>query len=144
MIKMIKFKGNALLTALLLGGASVLTNCSSAATNNAAITKANADNTAVVNSKSVNTNTQIAKTDAPPNGKIGIAECDEYIKKFEACVNTKVPESQRPNFMSSFNNMRQVWKVAADNPQIKPTVAGSCKQALEASKKSMSSFACTW
>ena len=143
---MMKFNRNGFVIALVLGGIFTLTNCGSATTTNTTVNKANTGNTAVVvNSQNVNTTT-IAKTDVAANGKIGIPECDDYVEKFEACVNNKVPEGQRANFMSSFNSMRQSWKAiaVADNPQAKAALAAGCKQSMEASKKTMSSFACAW
>lgn len=147
MTKMMKINKNGFVIALVLGGIFALTNCSSVATNNATANKSNIGNTAVVvNSQSANSTTDAAKTGDTAIGKIGIPECDDYVEKFEACVNTKVPEGQRANFMSSFNSMRESWKaiVVADNPQSKAALAAGCKQSMEASKKTMSSFACAW
>jgi len=145
MIKMTKINKNGFVIALVLGGVFTLTNCNSAATTNTAMNKTNSGNTAVVvSNQSANTTTEVAEKDVAALGKIGIPECDEYVEKFEACVNTKVPESQRANFMSSFISMRQSWKAIANNPQTKSELAKGCKQSMEASKKTMSSFACTW
>lgn len=143
---MIKLNGKAFVAAFILGGTFALTNCSSATSNTT--TKSNAENTAVVvNSKTANSMTDIAKNNGNENGKIGIAECDEYVEKFEACLNTKVPEGQRANFMSSFNSMRDAWKKTVEgssDPSTKAALAAGCKQSLEGSKKTMASFACTW
>ena len=144
MLKLIK---NGFVIALVSGSIFALTNCNSMATTNTAVNKANTGNIAVpVNIQSANTTTGTAKTDIAANSKIGIPECDHYVEKFEACVNTKVPEGQRANFMSSFNSMRESWKAiaVADNPQAKTALAAGCKQSLEASKKTMISFACAW
>lgn len=143
---MIKVNKNGFVIAFVLGIVFMLTNCGSATTNTTA-NKANTGNTAVVvNSQNANTTTDVAKTDVAANGKIGIPECDDYVEKFEACVNNKVPEGQRANFMSSFNSMRESWKAiaVANNPQAKAALAAGCKQSMEASKKTMSSFACNW
>jgi hypothetical protein len=144
---MIKLNGKAFVAALILGGTFALTNCSSA-TSNTTTTKSNAENTAVaVNSKTANSTTDVAKNNGNENGKIGIAECDEYVEKYEACVNTKVPKGQRANFMSSFNSMREAWKKTVEgssDPSTKAALAAGCKQSLEGSKKMMASFACTW
>ena len=138
---MIKLNRNALLTVVLLGATTGLTNCSSTPTT----TVTNTGNTGVViNSKPTNTTADVVKTDAPTGDKIGVPECDEYIAKYEACINGKVPEAQRAMFKTSFDTMRKTWKDAAANPQAKAGLATGCKQALETAKQSMSAFSCAW
>ncbi len=84
------------------------------------------------------------KSTASSADKVGVAECDEYIEKYDACVTGKVPEAARAAMRSSIEQMRQLWKSAAANPQAKAALAGGCKQALETTKQSMSSYACAW
>lgn len=76
--------------------------------------------------------------------KIGVAECDEYIQKYEACVNSKVPESMRATVKASLDTARKMWKDAAATPQGKAGLATACKQALETAKTSMGSYGCSW
>src|SRR4051794_13911833 len=49
--------------------------------------------------------------------KIGVAECDEYIQKYEAYVSGKVPEAARATYKTSLDAMRTSWKKAAETPQ---------------------------
>ena len=49
------------------------------------------------------------------NGKIGIAICDEYIKKYEECVNKKVPETVRVSLKEPFDKMRSQWEKMAQD-----------------------------
>jgi hypothetical protein len=83
-------------------------------------------------------------TAASSADKIGVAECDEYIEKYEACVTGKVPEAARAAMLASIGQMRQSWKQVAANPQAKASLAGGCKQAQEAAKQTMSAYACAW
>ena len=76
--------------------------------------------------------------------KIGVAECDEYIQKYEACVNSKVPETARSMVKANLDTMRAAWKRAAETPQGKAGLATACKQALETAKTSMGSYGCSW
>jgi len=76
--------------------------------------------------------------------KIGVAECDEYIQKYEACVNSKVPEAMRASIKGSMETARKMWKDAAATPQGKAGLATACKQALETAKSSMGSYGCSW
>lgn len=75
--------------------------------------------------------------------KIGVAECDEYIQKYEACVG-KVPAAAQATYKQSLDTMRTTWKKSAETPQGKAALAQGCKTALESAKASMSSFGCSW
>jgi hypothetical protein len=85
-------------------------------------------------------NTKTAST----GDKIGVAECDEYIEKYEACLNEKVPEAQKATFKSSLDTMRKSWKDAASTPAGKDAMKTGCKSALDQAKTSMASFGCKW
>lgn len=137
---MIKITKNLFLIVALAGGTIGFANCSSAPT------ASNSGNTTVVtNTKPANATTETAKTETASAGdKIGVSECDEYITKYEACVNSKVPEAQRAMFKSQFETMRKSWKDAAATPQGKAGLATGCKAALDTAKQSMSAFSCAW
>lgn len=79
---------------------------------------------------------------ASTGDKIGVPECDEYITKYEACVNDNVPENMRASLKTSFEESRKGWKTLADNPQTKATLPNVCKQAMEAAKQAMASYKC--
>ena len=76
--------------------------------------------------------------------KIGVAECDDFIAKYEACVTGKVPAAQQAAFKSSIATWRKSWKDLAANPQTKATLASVCKTQLDQAKTSLGSFGCTW
>lgn len=76
--------------------------------------------------------------------KIGVAECDEFIQKYEACVNSKVPEAARSMVKANLDSMRTAWKKAAETPQGKAGLAQGCKQALDQAKTTMGSYGCSW
>lgn len=125
------------MVAALLCGVISLASCSSAPATNS--------NTAVV----VNKPADAPKTDAPKTettsaDSVGVPECDEYIKKYEACINSKVPEAQRSTYKSSFETLRKSWKDAAASPQGKAGLATGCKQALESAKQTFGSYGCAW
>ena len=76
--------------------------------------------------------------------KIGIAECDDFIAKYEACVSGKVPEAARASYQTALKQWRESWKKLADNPQTKGTLAAACKQAREQQETALKSYGCTW
>ena len=76
------------------------------------------------------------------SGDIGVPECDAYIKKYEACLNDKVPAQARDMMKSSFEQARNSWREAAKTPQGKEGLAAACKQATDAAKQSMGAYGC--
>lgn len=134
-----------LATVSVLGLMLVSFGCGGAATNN---TTANTTNTANKPANTTTTNTtstETAKTETSA-GDIGVPECDDYIKKYEACL-TKVakqaPQAE-PALKDSFQKARDGWKAAAATPQGKATLASACKQAHDAAKASMAAYSCEW
>ncbi len=118
-----KLKSNIFLTFALLCGLMLFANCGGA--NTAANTASNA---------------------ATSGDSVGVPECDEYIKKYEACltsITAKAPQAA-PGMKTAFEAQRKAFKDAAANPSSKATLATTCKQAIENAKQSTSSFSCTW
>lgn len=77
-------------------------------------------------------------------GDIGVAECDDFLKKYEACVSGKVPAAAQATFKSSMEQWRTSWKQLAANPQTKATLAAACKSSMDTAKTSLASYNCTW
>jgi hypothetical protein len=124
--------------------------CGGAATNTSNTTANKPANTTVTttsNTTTTTTNTAAnteTKADATEPGT-GVAECDEYIKKYEACLTTiaaKAPQAA-PGLKSSFEAQRTAFRSAASTPQGKATLPATCKQATETAKTSTSQW-CTW
>ena len=113
--------------------AFVLIGCSKTeTTNNSNSTTSNSNKT-----------TTTSSTSATSTGdKIGVPECDDYIAKYEACINGKVPEMARAQFNSAMKSARDAWRQAASTPQGKAGLAAACKQATEQAKTSMKSYGC--
>jgi hypothetical protein len=130
-----------LTVALLLCGAFFLASCGGGTTTTNTTNTTTTTNKAGNSTTTTTTNTTTTTTSAD---SVGVAECDEYIKKYEACVNSKVPEAQRAAFKSSFETMRKSWKDAAANPQSKAALATGCKQALDQAKQTLGAYACEW
>lgn len=86
-----------------------------------------------------------SSTSAAASGdSVGVAECDEFLQKYEACVKANVPEAAKPGIQQSIDTMRKSYKTAADNPVSKAGLAQGCKQALEQTKTAMAQYNCTW
>jgi curli biogenesis system outer membrane secretion channel CsgG len=76
-------------------------------------------------------------------GSIGIAECDDYLNKYQACVQSKVPEGTRAALIQSLDQTRAAWRTTLAVPGGKDSLAAACKQMRDATKASMSAYGCT-
>lgn len=74
---------------------------------------------------------------------IGIAECDDYLNKYQACVEGKVPEAARGVMRQSLDQTRAAWRSALAAPGGRDGMAAACKQARDAAKTSMAAYGCT-
>src|SRR5215203_4273955 len=114
-----------------------------------------AENTnTAANANAVNANTKTAATPASTTatpastasaaGDVGVAECDDFLKKYEACVSGKVPAAAQATFKTSLDTWRSSWKKLAETPQGKAGLATACKSALDQAKTSLGSYGCSW
>jgi hypothetical protein len=74
---------------------------------------------------------------------IGIPECDQYARKYLACLE-RTPEGTRAMMRQSFDQTREVWSMAAEKPDRRAGVAAACAQQEKASKAAMSRYDCEW
>ncbi len=77
-------------------------------------------------------------------GDFGVPECDSYMKKYMACIDSKVPESVRGTLTQAFDQQKTAWKQAAATPQGRAALATGCSQAEAAAKQSMAAYGCQW
>ena len=115
--------------------------CGGAGSDNAS----NASNTGGNTNKAATTNTAASNTSTASTGdKIGVAECDDFLAKYEACVNGKVPAAAQATFKNGMEQWRKSWKELAANPQTKATLQQVCKTQLDSAKTSLSSYGCSF
>jgi len=77
-------------------------------------------------------------------GDFGVPECDEYFRKYLACINDKVPEAARAMVKQSVEQTRVQWQRAAETPEGKSALASGCTQATAAAKQAMAAYGCQW
>ncbi|MEK6333929.1 MAG: hypothetical protein AABM67_03210 [Acidobacteriota bacterium] len=124
--------------------AAFLIGCSSTNNNNNS-TAADGNKSTGVTAPSTPATTTTTTTSSTTSGeKIGIAECDDFLAKYEDCVNKNVPEAQRAQFESTMKQWRDSWRTLAKNEMTKGTLTAACKQAAESAKSSMKSYNCTF
>ncbi|MDT7688806.1 MAG: hypothetical protein QOE46_1565 [Acidobacteriota bacterium] len=106
---------------------------------------ANVTNTAANNrNAAANTSAANTSTASTSGDKIGVPECDDFIAKYEACVNGKVPEAARATVKTSLETWRNSWKELAKTAQGKAGLAQACKAASDQAKASMNAYGCSW
>jgi hypothetical protein len=74
----------------------------------------------------------------------GIAACDDFLTKYDACVVSKVPEAQRAMYKTQLDQTRKAWLDMSKNPTTKGTMEATCKQTMDATKPSLSALGCTF
>ena len=90
-----------------------------------------------------NTSTPATTTTASAD-KIGIAECDDFLTAYDACVSNKVPEVARAQYKATIEQWRSSWKKLAENPDTRASLAAACRQSAEQARTQMKSFNCTF
>jgi hypothetical protein len=87
--------------------------------------------------------TQPAAT-AVADGDFGVPECDQYVRKYLACIDSKVPDAARAMVRQGLDQSRAQWKQAAATPEGRAGLANACAQAESASKTAMAAYGCQW
>ncbi len=77
-----------------------------------------------------------APADNKSGDKIGVAACDEYLTKMEACLSSKkVPDTVKEAYRNSFEQYREAWKKAAADAAGKAALEQGCQSALTAARQ---------
>jgi ABC-type oligopeptide transport system substrate-binding subunit len=135
----------ALLLAACGGSETTTTNSTNATTANKSVTTTTTTTStpATTAGTPATTSTPATTTTTAGSGdKIGVAECDDYLTKYEACLTTKVPEAARAQFNSALAQTRASWRQIAATAQGKAGLAQACKMAADQTKQSMKTYGC--
>lgn len=74
----------------------------------------------------------------------GIAVCDEFLTKYDACVVSKVPEAHRATYKTQMDQTRKSWLDMSKDPSTKGAMEATCKQTMDAMKPSLTALGCTF
>ncbi|MBF0493331.1 MAG: hypothetical protein HQM15_11215 [Deltaproteobacteria bacterium] len=78
----------------------------------------------------------------PPTGPLGVAECDDYIARYQKCVTEKVPEKAKKAYREGLEVTLNYWKTQTDTPEGKMGLVTACKVAYMGSRTTMAAFGC--
>ena len=138
-----------ILLAFCLLSFALLLACSKAENSN---TTANGNQNASSNAPTVGSSNPGATAPASSSGpstaaagdKIGIAVCDDFIEKYDACVTDKVPAAVRAQYTTMLSQWRDSWKKLSGNPDTRGSLAEACKSAMEQARTQMRAYNCTF
>jgi hypothetical protein len=83
---------------------------------------------------------EAAPAEAPADS-IGVAECDDYITKYKACM-SKLPAEGQAAYQQALDQMVAGWKQVP--VESRSSLAEGCKMATENSKAAMQAMGCEW
>ncbi|MEJ7577762.1 MAG: hypothetical protein WKF74_12255 [Pyrinomonadaceae bacterium] len=126
---------------LLLSGACSTPDNQNTTTNQSSTTNTSTPNTA---SSNTSTTTTTTKTQNTGGDQIGVAECDDYLRKYESCLSDKIPEAARASLRSSLDATRASWRSAAATPEGRAGLAQACRTARDVARQTMSAYGCQW
>jgi len=75
--------------------------------------------------------------------RIGIAECDDYIDRYEACLAAHVPLEARDALQSALQQTRSTWRKSAAATSNRAAMASVCSNARSAARPSLAARGCT-
>ena len=75
---------------------------------------------------------------------IGIAACDDFIVKYDACVSGKVPAAHQAAFKTQIEQLKKTWTELAKDSSTKPSLEMACKQSAEQMKTGLQSYGCSF
>ena len=81
---------------------------------------------------------------ASGTSEFGVAECDDYMRKYLACIDTHVPEASRAMVRQQLDQTREQWRQAAATSEGRSALAVGCKAATDAAKAAMGAYGCTF
>ncbi len=77
-------------------------------------------------------------------GEIGVAECDDYLRKWDACLATKVTGEAHEQVKVALDATREAWKRATATPEGKAGLATACREAAELASMQVAAYGCSW
>lgn len=81
---------------------------------------------------------------APAGAEFGVPECDAYINKYLACIDSKVPEASRPMLRQQLDQTKDQWRLAASSSEGRASLAVGCKAATDGAKAALAAYGCSF
>lgn len=75
-------------------------------------------------------------------GETGVAECDDLLLKYEACLSDKVPAESRGAMQTALESWRGSWRTLAASPTTRGNLPQTCKAAADSVRTQLTSYGC--
>jgi hypothetical protein len=75
---------------------------------------------------------------------IGVAACDAFIAKYEACIATKIAAERQAQLTTNVTQLHAIWAKAAADPNQQATLASMCAQTAQGAKQTPLMKMCAW
>ena len=72
----------------------------------------------------------------------GLADCDTFITRYEACVTTRVPAGSQAALKAQIDLWRSEWVKMAKDPATRPVLEGVCKSTMQQIRASVKTLGC--
>jgi len=79
----------------------------------------------------------------PLEEPIGVAECDDYVQKYLACLPKMHPAVAEP-IQRAIADSKRAWRGVAKNEENREALAEACKEAAKSAKAALERYACEW
>jgi hypothetical protein len=76
--------------------------------------------------------------------RIGVPECDEFMSKYLACIDSKMPAAAIETTRDALRETVQAWKQAATTPEGRAALANACKQMMDSTRQATAAMGCKW
>jgi hypothetical protein len=76
--------------------------------------------------------------------EFGVPECDDYLKKYMACIDSHVPEAGRAMMRQQLDQTKEQWKQAAATAEGRSALGVGCKAAMDAARTATAAYGCTF
>lgn len=85
-----------------------------------------------------------ARANTSEANEIGIAECDEYIRKYESCLAEKVPEEKRGELRATLDAQRRQWQGSVTAGEDQATIKRQCETEMDSAKRTLNEYGCAF
>ena len=85
-----------------------------------------------------------ARVNTSQENEIGIAECDSYIRNYEACLVDKVPEDKRESLRATLDQQRKRWQDSVTAGEDHAKIKGQCETEMESAKRALGEYGCAF
>ena len=105
---------------------------------------ADAEMHAVSKAKDVARQTSAQSDISAADEEFGIPECDDYVRKMNACINDKVPADEQSALRFQLGSTKRTWQKESLDPSQRDSLASECRDAASLAARSTEQYGCQW